>query len=68
MKCEFFDSRGKQDLFTSFSVYVLLSFGAPMLFVWIPFTADAYGPSGAWWYVAKWFANLYYIKFQLDKE
>ncbi|XP_011404768.2 PREDICTED: cyclic AMP receptor-like protein A [Amphimedon queenslandica] len=32
-------------------IYVMLSFGVPVLFIWIPFTFDAYGPSGAWCWI-----------------
>ena len=31
------------------SAYFVLSFVVPILFVWVPFTFEVYGPPGAWW-------------------
>ncbi|XP_011403306.1 PREDICTED: uncharacterized protein LOC105312395 [Amphimedon queenslandica] len=35
-------------------LYILTSFGIPMLFSWIPFANDLYGISGAWCWIKNW--------------
>ena len=35
-------------------LYILTSFGIPMLFCWIPFANDLYGIAGAWCWIKNW--------------
>ena len=35
-------------------LFVAISIGFPLLFVWVPFISDAYGSAGAWCWIRNW--------------